>query len=65
MTRQERDQLIEVMRRIEMGDDSLATHILHRMIDIVERDMRLEDEVNTALELSAKGTADDQKQRPV
>lgn len=38
-------------------------HILHRMIALVDHQMRLEDEVNTTLEQLAKGTGDDHKQR--
>ena len=63
MTRHERDKLIEVMRRIEMGDRSLAVHILHRMIALADHRMRLEDEVNTTLEQLAKGTGDDHRKR--
>ena len=65
MTRHEVQQLAAIWRGLKRGgQEGAAVDQLEMLICNAALDLVLEDEVNTALEQSTKGTVDD-KQRPV
>ena len=58
MTRHERDQLIEIHRRVEMGDRWMAKHLLQKLIDVAAAEMAAEDAYQSALEQENAPKAD-------
>jgi hypothetical protein len=67
VTRHEREEITTALMHLRVAHTSygVALKLMLNLVETAEREHALEDQVNASLEQSAKGTADDPKQRPI